>query len=50
MPLTINNIIEMFKFLMNNTFVKLKGKIYQQVINIPVGCNCAPKIADLFLY
>ena len=40
----------MFKFLMNNVFVKFKGKIYQQVIGIPMGCDCAPKKADLFLY
>ena len=48
--LTIDNIIEMFKFLMNNIFVKFGRKIYQQVIGIPMGCDCAPKIADLFLY
>ena len=23
---------------------------YQQVIGIPMGCDCAPKTADLFLY
>ena len=40
----------MFKFLMNNFFVKFKGKIYRQVIGIPMGCDCAPKTADLFLY
>ena len=32
--LTIDNIIEMFKFLMNNIFVKFGRKIYQQVIGI----------------
>ena len=39
----------MIKFLMNNVFVKFKGNIYQQVIGIPMGCDCAPKKADLFL-
>ena len=44
----IDSIIEIFKFLMNNIFDKFKGKIYQQVIGIPMGCDCASKIADLF--
>ena len=35
---------------MNYIFVKFKSKIYQQVIGIPMGCDCAPKIADLFLH
>ena len=25
-------------------------KIHEQVIGIPMGCDCAPKVADLFLY
>ena len=35
---------------MNNIYVKFRGKIYKQVIGIPMGCDCAPKVADLFLY
>ena len=27
-------------------FVKFKGNIYKQVIGIPMGCDCAPKVAD----
>ncbi len=40
----------MFSFLINNIYVKFRGKIYKQVIGIPMGCDCAPKVADLFLY
>ena len=28
----------------------LIGKVYQQIVGIPMGTNCAPLIADLFLY
>ena len=40
----------MFKFLQDNIHVKFLGVIYKQVIGIPMGCDCAPKVADLFLY
>ena len=26
------------------------GEIFQQVIGIPMGTNCAPLLADIFLY
>ena len=48
--LTLDAIIEMFKFLMDNIFVKFRGRIYRQVIGVPMGCDCAPQVADLFLY
>ena len=39
-------IVEMYSFLMDNIFVKFGGKIFKQVIGIPTGCDCAPKVAD----
>lgn len=48
--LTKEDIIDMFTFLINNIYVKFRGQIYRQVIGIPMGCDCAPKVADLFLY
>ena len=33
---------------MNN--VKLQGRIYKQVIGMPMGCDCAPQVAELFFY
>ena len=40
----------MFTFLINNIYVKFQGKVYKQGIGIPIGCDCAPKVAALFLY
>ena len=30
--------------------MKFKGKIYQQVIGVPMGCDCAPFLANLYLF
>ena len=41
---------EAFTFLMENIYVQFDGMVYQQIVGIPMGTNCAPLIADLFLY
>ena len=35
---------------MENISVQFDGMVYQQIVGIPMGTNCAPLIADLFLY
>ena len=40
----------MVEFLIDNIFVKFGGGLFRQVIGIPMGTNCAPLLADLFLY
>ena len=40
----------MLNFLIDNIFVEFGGIIFQQIIGIPMGTNCAPLLADLFLY
>ena len=42
--------ISMLEFLIDNIFVMFGGKIFQQIIGIPMGTNCAPLLADLFLH
>ena len=34
----------------HDLFVEFNGKIFKQIIGVPMGTNCAPLIADLFLY
>ena len=36
--------------LIDNIFVQFGGCLFRQVIGIPMGTNCAPLLADLFLY
>jgi hypothetical protein len=35
---------------LDKIFVSLGGTLFQQVVGIPMGTNCAPLLADLFLY
>ena len=35
---------------MENISVQFDGMVYQQIVGIPMGTNCAPLIANLFLY
>ena len=47
---TADQICRMVEFLIGNIFVKFGGCLFRQVIGIPIGTNCAPLLADLFLY
>jgi hypothetical protein len=38
----------MIEFLIDNMFVILGGRVFQQTISIPMGTNCAPLLPDLF--
>ena len=41
-------VISMLEFLIDNIFVSFGGTLFQQVIGIPMGTNCAPLRADLW--
>ena len=47
---TADNICKMIEFLIDNIFVQFGGRLFRQMIGIPMGTNCAPLLADLFLY
>ena len=47
---TEDDIIDMLEFLVDNIFVVFGGKVFQQIVGIPIGTNCAPLLADIFLY
>ena len=36
--------------LLDNIFIRFGTKLYRQVVGIPMGTNCAPLVADLFLF
>ena len=44
------DIINMLEFLIDNIFVFFGGRVFQQTVGIPMGTNCVPLLADLFLY
>ena len=37
-------------FLLDNIYIRLGSKLYRQIVGIPMGTNCAPLEADLFLF
>ena len=43
-------IIKMPEFLIDNIFAVFARKVFQQTVCIPMGTNCAPFLADIFLY
>ena len=42
--------ITAIEFLLDNIYVRFGNTVYRQIVGIPMGTNCAPLIADLFLY
>ena len=47
---TANAICKMIEFLADNIYVRFGGQLFRQMVGIPMGTNCAPLLADLFLY
>ena len=47
---TYLDMINAINFLLDNIYVRFGSTVYRQVVGIPMGTNCAPLIADLFLY
>ena len=37
-------------YLLDNIFIKFGSKLYRQIVGIPMGTNCAPLVADVFLF
>ena len=35
---------------MDNIYIRFGTKLYRQIAGIPMGTNCAPLVADLFLF
>ena len=44
------NVCDTLTFWLDNIFIRFGTKLYRQVFGIPMGTNCAPLVADLFLF
>ena len=44
------NVCEALVYLLDTIFIRYGSKLYKQIVGIPMGTNCAPYIADLFLF
>jgi hypothetical protein len=47
---TLKALEDAVKFLVSNTYLVNGSTIRRQIIGIPMGTNCAPVVANLFLY
>ena len=45
-----NMCIELLTYLVDSIFVVVGNRIYRQCIGIPMGTDCAPLLANLFLF
>ena len=46
----VKNVCDVLTFLLDNIFIRFGTMLYRQVVGIPMGTNCAPLVADLFLF
>ena len=37
-------------FLLDNIYIRFGSKLYRQIVGFPMGTNCAPVVADLFVF
>lgn len=47
---SLQQLIECINFLIDNSYIMYKGELYRQTIGIPMGTNCAPYLANIFLH
>ena len=41
---------EALTFLLDSIHIRFGSKLYRQIVGIPMGTNCVPIVADLFLF
>ena len=44
------NVCDALTFLLDNIYIQFGTTLYRQVVGIPMVTNCAPLVADLFLF
>ena len=47
---TANGLIEQVNYIIENAYVEFNGQIYRQIVGIPMGTNCGPYLANIFLH
>ena len=47
---TEDGLVEQIRFLVDNIYIQVGDRIFRQTIGIPMGTDCAPFLANLFLF
>ena len=45
-----SKLVERTEYLIDNVYIKVGNNVYRQTIGIPMGTDCAPQLANLFLF
>ena len=45
-----DNVIKLLNFIVDNSYIEYKGKLFRQFVGIPMGIDPAPFMANLFLH
>ena len=48
--MVFQKVCEALTFLFDNIYIRFGSKLYRHIVGIPMGTNCAPLVADLFLF
>ena len=48
--LDVDTIVEHVRFIMDNAYSTFVDGLFRQTIGVPTGTNCAPEIANIFLF
>ena len=44
------NVCDALNYLLDNLLIRFDTKLYRPIVGISIGSNCAPLVADLFLF
>ena len=44
------NVCDLLSYLLDNIFIGFGTTLYRQIVGVPMGTNCAPFVAYLFLF
>ena len=47
---TSGELLELIYFIIENSYILFESKVFRQVLGIPMGTNCAPYLATIFLH
>ena len=48
--ITEEKLIKLVEYLIDNIYVSIGNRVYRQCVGIPMGTDCAPLLANLFLF
>ena len=43
-------VYDVLSYHLDNIYIRFENNLYRQIVGIPMGTNCAPLVADLFLF